>query len=112
MKYHIGVWIAFSEQKTSEPGLGHASFEDFLDEVMGHLLDNPDVEDPSIGGSLAQRNVEFSVTLTLPDEAVTEQVVDAGMTAVRAAIHAARGGTADWPPYREGELAAGPLQPA
>ncbi|HVL99336.1 MAG TPA: hypothetical protein VM324_08600 [Egibacteraceae bacterium] len=112
MKYRMGVWLSFFQREAPEPEWGHESFEDFLDEVMEHLLDNDDVEDPSVGGSLARLDVEIALTLTLPDDATTEHVVEGGMAAIRSAIHAARGGTPDWPTFREGDFTAGPLQPA
>lgn len=68
-----------------------AVIEQHLDDVMDQLLEL-DAQDPSI--ELSHDLVEFSVLVTASNPLLATE--DAG-TILRTAIHAANGGTPDWP---------------
>jgi hypothetical protein len=69
---------------------------------MERLIDHG-AEDPSIGGSVASGAFEVSLDIDAegPKEAVHKALVK-----IRAAIHAADGGTPNWPQVREGDFGA------
>ena len=70
--------------------------EKLLDAVMDELV-KLDVTDPSIGGTLTDGDIE----LTLAVEADTlEKATASVFGTIRAAIHAAGGGTPGWPEFR------------
>lgn len=56
-----------------------------------------DVTDPSIGGTLSDGDIEFS--LAVEAETLEEATASVFVT-IRTAIHAAGGGTPGWPEYR------------
>lgn len=67
------------------------------DRIMNELLDLEaahEIADPSIGGAMARGQVEISV-MVQADSYV--EAVQKAMTVIRSAIHAAGGGTPDWP---------------
>jgi hypothetical protein len=70
--------------------------EQALDRVMEELV-KLDVTDPSIGGTLSDGDVEFSLAV----EADTlEKATASAFGTIRTAIHAAGGGTPGWPEFR------------
>jgi hypothetical protein len=70
--------------------------EQALDRVMEELV-KLDVTDPSIGGTLSDGDVEFS--LAVGADTLEKATVSAFGT-IRTAIHAAGGGTPGWPEFR------------
>jgi hypothetical protein len=88
MLYNVALQVQF---------IGDLSeLEKLLDAVMEELV-RLDVTDPSIGGMLSEGDVEFSLAV----EAETlEQGTASAFGTIRAAIHAAGGGTRGWPEFR------------
>ena len=88
MLYNVALRVQF---------IGDLSeLEKLLDLVMEELV-KLDVTDPSIGGTLQDGDIEF----TLAVEADTlEKATASVFGTIRAAIHAAGGGTPGWPEYR------------
>ncbi len=77
----------------SSAHLDDALIEQQADAVMNELL-NLEADDPSVGGSLAKGYLEVEVSV----ESVTlEEALATGASQIRAALHAAGVGTADWP---------------
>jgi hypothetical protein len=75
-----------------------ATIEAHLDAVMDELL-KLDAEDPSIEASVEEGSVAFSVVVEAPNPV---EAVTTASGFLRTAIHAAGGGTPDWPsPYAE-----------
>ena len=64
--------------------------------VVDALYDLHDVVDPDVGGSFAQGTLDVSMILDADD---LTDAVKRGLTAVRAAIHAACGATPGWEHY-------------
>lgn len=72
----------------------HASVvEEHLDLVMEELL-NLDAVDPAISLDTSDNSVVLSVAVTAPNPI---EAVNTGSAQLRTAIHAAGGGTPDWP---------------
>lgn len=104
-RYRFGVWLEMYWEPLPEgvpEGKGHSDLDSFIDEVMERLIDHG-VEDPSIGGSLADGTFEVTVSVDAPGP---EGAVEDALGKIRAAIHAAEGGTPDWPQIREGDFGA------
>lgn len=75
---------------------GCESEEDFdlhIDQVLEHLYDDDRVREPDYTASLAERTVEFSLSVSSDDEVDAFTLLH---SALRAAIHAAGGGTPGW----------------
>jgi hypothetical protein len=73
-----------------------SGLEQLLDAVMEELV-KLHVTDPSIGGTLSDGDIEF----TLAVEAETlEKATASAFGTIRTAIHAAGGGTPGWPEFR------------
>jgi hypothetical protein len=70
--------------------------ERMLDRVMEELI-KLRTTDPSIGGTLPDGDIEFS--LAVEGETLQDAVMGAFGT-IRTAIHAAEGGTGGWPEFR------------
>ena len=88
MLFNVAVQVRF---------IGDLSgLETLLDVVMEELV-KLDVTDPSIGGTLSDGDIEFSLAV----EAETLEKATASVFGIiRTAIHAAGGGTPGWPEYR------------
>jgi hypothetical protein len=77
-------------------GLWASGLERSLDVVMEELVELR-VTDPSIGGTLSDGDIEFSLGV----EAETlEEATASAFGTIRAEIHAAGGGTPGWPEFR------------
>lgn len=88
MLFNVAIQVRFSGDLSG--------LEKLLDAVMGELV-KLDVTDPSIGGTLTEGDVEFSLAV----EADTlEKATVRAFGTIRAAIHAAGGGTPGWPEFR------------
>ena len=88
MLFNIAVQVRFTGDLSG--------LEQALDRVMEELV-KLDVTDPSIGGTLADGDIEFSLAV----EADTlEKAIASVFGTIRAAIHAAGGGTPGWPEFR------------
>ena len=88
MRFNIAVQVRF---------IGDLSgLERLLDVVMEEMV-KLHVTDPSIGGTLSDGDIEFS--LAVEAETLEKATVSAFGT-IRTAIHAAGGGTPGWPEYR------------
>ena len=72
--------------------------EGFLDGVMEELLRLEGVEDSTVSASLAQEQVTIMVTVDTP---TPELATFVGMSAIRAAFHAAGASTSDWPTFHD-----------
>jgi hypothetical protein len=72
--------------------------ESFLDQVLEELLRLDGVEDSTMSASLAKRTVTIMVTIDAPSP---EGAAAIGMSAIRAAFHAAGASTPDWPAFHE-----------
>ncbi len=77
---------------------GVGDLERFLDRVMEELLALDSVQDSTVTASLAEGR--FSVMLTV-DAPFPESAAAIGMSAIRAAFHAAGAATPDWPVFHE-----------
>jgi hypothetical protein len=87
MLFSITVQVKFSGNLDN--------LEPMLDRVMEELV-TLDVTDPSIGGTLPDGDIEFSLAV----EADTlEQAILAAFSTIRTAIHAAEGATPNWPEF-------------
>jgi len=84
----------------------HGDLESFFDRVMEELLRLDAVEDSTISASLAKKTVTIMVTIDAPSP---EGAVAIGMSAIRAAFHAAGAATPDWPLFDELSIGAGEL---
>jgi hypothetical protein len=80
--------------------------EGFFDRVVEELLRLDAVEDSTISGSLAKKTVTIMVTVDAPSP---EGAAAIGMSAVRAAFHAAGAATPDWPLFDELSIGTGEL---
>ena len=80
--------------------------ESFFDRVIEELLRLDAVEDSTISASLAKKTVTIMVTIDAPSP---EGAVAIGMSAIRAAFHAAGAATPDWPLFDELSIGAGEL---
>jgi len=83
-----------------------SDLESFFDRVMEELLRLDTVEDSTISASLAKRTVTIMVTIDAPSP---EAAAAIGMSAIRAAFHAAGAATPDWPLFDELSIGAGEL---
>jgi hypothetical protein len=104
-RYRFGIWLeAYSEPLPEgvPAGKTHPDLDSFVDEVMERLIDHG-AEDPSIGGSVASGAFEVSLDI---DAEGPEEAVHKALVKIRAAIHAADGGTPNWPQVREGDFGA------
>src|SRR6266498_645067 len=84
----------------------HADLEGFFDRVLEELLRLDAVEDSTISASLARKTVTIMVTIDAPSP---EGAAAIGMSAIRAAFHAAGAATPDWPLFDELSIGAGEL---
>ena len=88
MLFNIAVQVRFTGDLSR--------LEQALDRVMEELV-KLDVTDPSIGGTLSDGDIEFSLAV----EADTlEKATASVFGTIRTAIHAAGGGTPGWPEFR------------
>jgi hypothetical protein len=88
MLFNVAIQVRFTGDLSG--------LEKLLDAVMDELV-KLDVTDPSIGGTLTDGDIEFSLAV----EADTLERATAGaFGTIRAAIHAAGGGTPGWPEFR------------
>jgi hypothetical protein len=88
MLFNVAVQVRFTGDLSE--------LEKLLDVVMEELV-RLDVTDPSIGGTLSDGDIEFSLAV----EADTlEKATASAFGTIRAAIHAAGGGTPGWPEFR------------
>jgi hypothetical protein len=88
MLFNVAVRVRFAGDLSG--------LEQLLDAVMEELVELH-VTDPSIGGVLSDGDIEFSLAI----EAETlEKATASAFGTIRAAIHAAGGGTPGWPEYR------------
>jgi hypothetical protein len=88
MLFNITVQVGFSGNLDG--------LEQMLDRVMEELV-KLQATDPSIGGTLPDGDIEFSLAV----EAETlEKAVLGAFGTIRTAIHAAEGATAGWPEFR------------
>jgi hypothetical protein len=88
MLFNVAVQVRFTGDLSG--------LEKLLDAVMEELV-KLDVTDPSIGGTLSDGDIEFSLAV----EAETlEKATATTFGTIRAAIHAAGGGTPGWPEFR------------
>lgn len=69
------------------------SFESHLDQVLDFLSDDDRIVDPDYTAALANRVVEFSLSVEAEDEATAFPILHGSL---RAAIHAAEGCTPGW----------------
>ena len=83
-----------------------SDLEGFLDRVLEELLRLDAVEDSTISASLAKKTVTIMVTIDAPSP---EGAAAIGMSATRAAFHAAGAATPDWPLFDELSIGAGEL---
>ena len=74
----------------------HADLEGFFDQALEELLRLDAVEDSTISASLAKKTVTIMVTIDAPSPEGAEAI---GMSAIRAAFHAAGAATPDWPDW-------------
>jgi hypothetical protein len=88
MRFNVAVQVRFTGDLSG--------LEKLLDAAMDELV-KLDVTDPSIGGTLTEGDVEFS--LAVEADTLETATVHAFGT-IRAAIHAAGGGTPGWPEFR------------
>jgi hypothetical protein len=88
MLFNVAVQVRFTGDLTE--------LEKLLEVVMEELV-RLDVTDPSIGGTLSDGDIEFS--LAVEDETLEKATASAFGT-IRTAIHAAGGGTPGWPEFR------------
>ena len=88
MLYNVALQVQFTGDLSE--------LEKLLDVVMEELV-RLDVTDPSIGGTLADGDIEFS--LAVEDE-MLEKATASAFGTIRTAIHAAGGGTPGWPGFR------------
>jgi hypothetical protein len=72
--------------------------ESFLDRVLEELLRLEGVEDSTVSASLAKETVTIMVTVDTP---LPELATYVGMSAIRAAFHAAGASTPDWPTFHD-----------
>jgi hypothetical protein len=88
MLFNVAVRVRFAGDLSG--------LERLLDVVMEELV-KLDVTDPSIGGTLSDGDIEFSLAV----EADTlEKATMSAFGTIRAAIHAAEGATPGWPEFR------------
>jgi hypothetical protein len=88
MRFNITVQVGFSGNLDG--------LEQMLDRVMEELV-KLQATDPSIGGTLPDGDIEFSLAV----EAETlEKALLSAFGTIRTAIHAAEGATAGWPESR------------
>ena len=88
MRFNITVRVGFNGNLDG--------LEQMLDGVMEELV-KLQVTDPSIGGTLPDGDIEFSLAV----EAETlEKALLSAFGTIRTAIHAAEGATAGWPEFR------------
>lgn len=80
------------------PASTSEDLESFLDQVLEELLRLEGVEDSTMTASLADRTVTIMVTV---DTALPELATYVGMSAIRAAFHAAGASTPDWPTFHD-----------
>jgi hypothetical protein len=80
------------------PASTSEDLESFLDQVLEELLRLEGVEDSTMSASLANRTVTIMVTV---DTSLPELATFAGMSAIRAAFHAAGASTPDWPLFHD-----------
>ena len=80
--------------------------EGFFDRVMEELLRLDAVEDSTISASLAKKTVTIMLTIDAPSP---EGAATVGMSAIRAAFHAAGAATPDWPRFDELSIGTGEL---
>jgi hypothetical protein len=88
MLFNVAVQVRFTGDLSA--------LEKLLDAAMEELV-KLDVTDPSIGGTLSDGDIGFS--LVVEAETLEKATVSAFGT-IRAAIHAAGGGTPGWPEFR------------
>jgi hypothetical protein len=88
MRFNITVQVGFSGNLDG--------LEQMLDGVMEELL-KLEATDPSIGGTLPDGDIEFS--LAVEADTLEEALLGAFGT-IRTALHAAEGATAGWPEFR------------
>jgi hypothetical protein len=81
-------------------------FEGFFDRVMEELLRLDAVEDSTISASLVKKTVTIMLTIDAPSP---EGAAAIGMSAIRAAFHAAGAATPDWPRFDELSIGTGEL---
>jgi hypothetical protein len=85
-----------------EPSTGEEQesfdLESFLDQVLEELLRLEGVEDSTMSASLAEGTVTIMVTVDAP---LPELATYVGMSAIRAAFHAAGASTPDWPTFHD-----------
>jgi hypothetical protein len=72
--------------------------ESFLDQVLEELLRLDGVEDSTMSASLADRTVTIMVTV---EQSLPELATYVGMSAIRAAFHAAGASTPDGPMFHD-----------
>lgn len=94
----LGCIVEAGFDKPTDPDL----LEEALDRVMSEFL-RLEVADPSIDATLTAGTVTFTVTV---EAANPVEAVNQASMIVRSAIHAAGGGTPDWPGPVVGDWAA------
>jgi hypothetical protein len=88
MLFNIAVRVRFAGDLSE--------LEQLLDAVMEELIELR-TTDPSIGGTLSDGDIEFSLTV---EAATLEKATEQAFGTIRSAIHAAGGGTPGWPEFR------------
>jgi hypothetical protein len=79
---------------------GHADLFEHADAVTAALLEQerctPEVVDSAVSADRGARVMEIEVTVQASSE---DEAIAVGQAAIRSAIHAAGGGTANWPSH-------------
>jgi hypothetical protein len=88
MLFNVAVQVRFTGDLSG--------LEQALDLVMEELV-KLDVTDPSIGGTLSDGDIELSLAV---ETDTLENATASAFGTIRAAIHAAGGGTPGWPEFR------------
>lgn len=102
MKLTMAVRFNVAEGGSATP----VDLEGFFDRVLEELLRLDAVEDSTISASLAKKTVTIMVTIDAPSP---EGAAAIGMSAIRAAFHAAGAATPEWPLFDELSIGVGEL---
>lgn len=102
MKLTMAVRFVVADNGPGAP----TDLEGFFDRVLEELLRLDAVQDSTVTASLAKKTITIMLTIDAPSP---EGAAAIGMSAIRAAFHAAGAATPDWPQFEGLSIGAGEL---